>query len=70
MEGKILQDHPDDEYGQLKFIIIGRFACTADPSITIVRKVLEESNVRLHLDHDLSGLIDEIRRTGLRNNRE
>jgi hypothetical protein len=70
MEGKILQDHPDDKYGQLKFNIIGRFASTADPSITIVRKVLEESNVRLYLDHDLSGLIDEIRRTGVRKNRE
>jgi hypothetical protein len=36
----------------------------SDPSIRIVRKVLEESNVRLHLDHDISGLVDEIRRTG------
>lgn len=64
MEGKILQDSPDDEYGQLQFNVIGRFASMSDPSIPIVRKVLEESNVRLHLDHDLSGLIDEIRRTG------
>lgn len=63
MEGKILQDHPDDEYGPLKFNVIGRFASTSDPSIRIVRQVLYESNVRLHLDHDLSGLVDEIRRT-------
>ena len=64
MEGKILQEHPDDEYGQLKFNVIGRFASMFDPSIPIVRKVLAESDVRLHLDHDLSGLVDEIRRTG------
>jgi len=64
MEGKILQDNPDDEYGQLKFNVIGRFASMSDPSIPIVRKVLEESNVRLYLDHDLSGLVDVIRRTG------
>jgi len=64
MEGKILQEHPDDEYGQLKFNVIGRFASMSDPSIPIVRKVLAESNVRLHLDHDLSGLVDEIRLTG------
>ncbi len=64
MEGKILQEHPDDEYGPLKFNVIGRFAGMSDPSIPIVRKVLAESNVRLHLDHDLSGLFDEIRRTG------
>ena len=64
MEGKILQEHPDDEYGQLKFNVIGRFASMSDPSIPIVRKVLAESKVRLHLDHDLSGLLDEIRRTG------
>jgi Protein of unknown function (DUF3037) len=64
MEGKILQEHPDDEYGQLKFNVIGRFASVSDSSIPIVRKVLDESNVRLHLDHDLSGLVDEIRRTG------
>lgn len=36
----------------------------SDPSIQIVRKVLAESDVRLHLNHDLSGLVDEIRRTG------
>ena len=64
MEGKILQDNPNDEYGQLKFNVIGRFASMSDPSIQIVRKVLEESNVRLYLDHDLSKLVDEIRRTG------
>jgi hypothetical protein len=64
MEGKILQDNPDSKYGQMKFNVIGRFASMSDPSIPIVRKVLEESNVRLHLDHDISGLVDEIRRTG------
>ena len=64
MEGKILQEHPDVEYGQLQFNVIGRFASMSDPSIPIVRKVLAESHVRLHLDHDLSGLVDEIRRTG------
>ena len=64
MEGRILQEHPDDEYGPLQFNVIGRFASMSDPSISIVRKVLAESNVRLHLDHDLSALVDEIRRTG------
>jgi len=64
MKGKNLQEHPDDEYGQLKFNVIGRFASTSDPSIPIVRKVLAESNVRLHLDHDLSGLFDVICRAG------
>lgn len=42
MEGKILQDHPDDEYGQLKFNVIGRFASMSDPSIPIVRDVLKD----------------------------
>lgn len=64
MEGRIFQDHPDKEYGPLKFNVIGRFASQSDPSISIVRKVLAESDVRLHLDHELSELIDEIRRTG------
>jgi hypothetical protein len=64
MEGKILQGNPDEVYGLLEFNVIGRFASASDPSIPIVRKVLEESDVRLHLDHDLSGLIDEIRQTG------
>lgn len=64
MEGQILQAHPDEQYGPLRFNVIGRFASTSDPSISIVRKVLDESNVRLHLDHDLSGLVDEIMRTG------
>ena len=36
----------------------------AHPSIPIVRNVLAESKVRLHLDHELSDLVDEIRRTG------
>ena len=64
MEGKIFQEHPDNEYGPLQFNVIGRFASKSDPSIPIVRNVLAESKVRLHLDHELSDLVDEIRRTG------
>lgn len=63
-EGRIFQSHPDNEYGTLKFNVIGRFSSKTDPSISIVRKVLAESEVRLHLEHELSGLVDEIRRTG------
>lgn len=63
-EGRIFQEHPDDEYGQLMFNVIGRFASQSDPSIPIVRNVLAQSNVRLHLDHELASLIDEIRLTG------
>lgn len=64
MEGRIFQAHPDKEYGELRFNVIGRFASQSDSSIPIVRKVLAESDVRLHLEHELSGLVDEIRRTG------
>lgn len=63
MEVKILQDNPDDAYGQLEFSVIGRFASMSDPSIPIVKKVLEESDVQLYLDHDLSKLVYFIRRT-------
>ena len=64
MEGKIFQEHPDEEYGPLKFNVIGRFASKSDRSIPIVKKVLAESDVRLHLEYELSELVDEIRRTG------
>lgn len=62
--GKLYQEHPDKRFGQLEFNVIGRFASESDTSIPIVRKVLAESNVRLHLEHDLSSLVDEIRITG------
>lgn len=64
MEGKIFHEHRDDVYGDLQFNVIGRFASRDDRSIPIVKKVLAESNVRLHLEDDLSELVDEIRRTG------
>lgn len=64
MEGKIFQENPDETYGDLRFNVIGRFSSKSDPSIPIVKKVLAESDVRLHLEHELSGLVDEIRRTG------
>ncbi len=64
MEGQIFQANPDDSYGSLKFNVIGRFGSQSDPSIPIVKNVLAQSNVRLHLDHDLSSLMDEILRTG------
>ena len=63
-EGRIFQEHPDPEYGQLQFNVIGRFPSQSDDSIPIVRQVLAASNVRLHLEHDLGELVDEIRRTG------
>ncbi len=63
-EGKLFQEHNNKGYGPLKFNVIGRFASKKDPSIGIVGKVLAESDVRLHLEHDLSSLVDEIRRTG------
>jgi len=63
-EGRIFQEHPDADYGPLQFNVIGRFPSKSDDSIPIVRQVLAASNVRLHLEHDLSELVDEIRRTG------
>ncbi|MEQ1828086.1 MAG: DUF3037 domain-containing protein [Pirellula sp.] len=63
-EGKIFQENPDPTYGALQFNVIGRFPSKSDESIPIVRKVLAASKVRLHLEHDLSELVDEIRRTG------
>jgi hypothetical protein len=68
-EGRIFQEYPNTEYGQLKFSVIGRFASRTDPSVSIVRKVLAESDVRLHVEDELSDLIDEIRCTGKPNNK-
>lgn len=64
MEGKFLQSQSNDEYGEINVEVIGRFASDADPSIAAVRKVLDESNVKLRLESELPELIDEIRRTG------
>lgn len=64
MEGKIFQEHPDEQYGELKFNVIGRFASKSDHSISIVKEVLAASDVRLHLEWELSELFEEIRRTG------
>lgn len=63
-EGRIFQEHPDRNLGQLKYNVIGRFPSRDDRSVSIVRQVLEESKVRLLLEEELSTLVDEIRSTG------
>ncbi|MDM4013926.1 DUF3037 domain-containing protein [Roseiconus lacunae] len=62
-EGKLFQEHPDARLGKLQFNVIGRFPSKSDKSISMVREVLGEANIRLHSEHDLSELIDEIQRT-------
>lgn len=64
MEGRIIQEKPNEVYGSLKFDVIGSFSSDDDPSIPLVRKVLDESDVKLYLAHDLSSLVEEIRNTG------
>lgn len=63
MQGHFLQKSKDEELGELRFNVIGRFSSENDKSIPIVRKTLEESDVRLFIESDLSDLVDEIRRT-------
>lgn len=63
MQGRFLQESGDDELGDLRFNVIGKFPSDRHESISIVRKTLQESDVRLFVESDLSELIDEIRRT-------
>jgi len=65
-EGKIFQSHVDPNLGPLRYNVIGRFPSKDDRSIPIVRQVLAESDVRLHLEDELCTLVDEIRATGKR----
>ena len=63
-EGHALQSQADNEYGGLKYRVLGRFQSNKDESIPVVRRVLRENAVQLYTENDLPELIDEIRRTG------
>ena len=64
IQGRFVQDTPSEEYGPMRFNVIGRFASHQGDTPAMVRETLKDSDVRLFDERDLSELIDEIRRTG------
>ncbi|WLD14664.1 DUF3037 domain-containing protein [Planctellipticum variicoloris] len=64
VEGRSLYEHPDQEFGELQLVVVGQFRPTDDKSRALVRRVFEESHVKLFSSDELPKLIAEIKRTG------
>lgn len=64
VEGRSIYEHPDKEFGELQLVVVGQFRPKDEVSPTLVRRVFNESNVRLYSSEEIPKLIDEIRRTG------
>lgn len=64
VEGRSIYEHPDKTLGDLQLVVVGQFRPTDEESPTLVRRVFNESNVKLYSSEEIPKLIDEIRRTG------
>ncbi len=64
MQGRFVHETTHEQFGEMRFNVIGRFASQEDESIPMVRDTLRENDVRLIVEKDLPELVDEIRRTG------
>ncbi|GAB4151576.1 MAG: hypothetical protein Tsb009_27040 [Planctomycetaceae bacterium] len=64
VEGRSLFEHPDPKRGQLQLIVFGEFRPKDNESRTLVRRVLDEHDVKLFSAEELPKLIAEIKQTG------
>jgi len=63
VEGRSIYEHPDKTLGDLQLVVVGQFRPKDDVSPTLVRRVFNESHVKLYSSEEIPKLIDEIRRT-------
>jgi hypothetical protein len=63
VEGRLLYEHPSPDLGQMQLVVVGQFRGTDKESPEIVRKLFEESHVKLFSAHELPKLIHEITTT-------
>ena len=64
VEGRSIYEHADKTLGDLQLVVVGQFRPKDDVSPTLVRRVFNESHVKLYSSEEIPKLIDEIRRTG------
>jgi hypothetical protein len=64
VEGRSLYAHPDPSLGGLQLVVVGKFRTQEDETRDVVRRVLDENDVRLFSLPELPALIEEIKTTG------
>lgn len=64
VEGRSLFEHTHSKFGNLQLLVIGQFRPKDEESPKRVRRVFEESNVKIYSSQEIPKLIEEIRRTG------
>ncbi len=64
VEGRSLYEHPDKDFGKLQLIVVGQFRPEDKVSPALVRRIFDESHVKLFSTAEVPKLIDEIRQTG------
>lgn len=64
VEGHSLYDHPDEELGELRLVVVGGFAPGQEEGRTVVGDILRENKVQLYTQAELDRLVQEIRDAG------
>ncbi|MEK6238135.1 MAG: hypothetical protein N2C14_25765, partial [Planctomycetales bacterium] len=64
VEGRSLYAHRDEKLGGMQLLVVGSFGPKSSKTRSTVRRVLEDSDVKLFTVAELPELIDEIQRTG------
>ena len=64
VEGHSLHETKHPRYGDLQFVVVGRFLSKGSDTKADVRRILDEHQVQLYTEDNLFRLIDEIQRTG------
>jgi len=64
VEGHSLYQHCDARLGKLQLVVVGQFRPDETAARDTVRRILQDSDVKLFTEEELPVLIDEIRRTG------
>jgi len=64
IEGESLYQNPDPQLGQLQLVVVADFRSDDKESPRVVRRVFEQSQVRLFQFDEVSTLINEIKTTG------
>lgn len=64
VEGRSLYEHDDPKLGSMQLVVVGKFRPNDRESVKLVKRILDDNQVRLYRTSELPRLIDEIRTNG------
>ena len=62
VEGESLYKHKDENFGKLQLVIVGQFPAKKTRSRVVVRRILEDRNVRLFSSDEVDKLVRDIKK--------